>query len=325
MRGAANVLNGQEAVRAQAGPMARTVSDLALVFEALDPHRMAHADPRVPPVPWDVPSREDVGKLRVGVYTDDGVLAPSHAVIRAVERAAEVLRGRGCEVVPFVPSSVTDILYAYLGVMSADGGARVAAAIAGDEDPVMKPLLRLGRTPAPARRALAAALGAAGEERTAGMLRAIGGRSSSDYWDLTSRLRAARFALMDAMESARIDVIVCPPYATPALPHGLSKNFSLASSYSILWNVMQLPGGVVPVTRVRPAEARREAGTAKGADRLEKQAAKVDAASAGLPVGVQVVARPWQDARVLAVMAAIEQEVVRDEDFPRTPVKSVGP
>jgi fatty acid amide hydrolase len=40
----------------------------------------------------------------------------------------------------------------------------------------------------------------------------------------------------------------------------------------------------------------------------------------GLPVGVQVVGRPWQDHVVLAAMKAIEQEVVRDEDFPVAPV-----
>ena len=49
--------------------------------------------------------------------------------------------------------------------------------------------------------------------------------------------------------------------------------------------------------------------------------AKVDAASAGLPVGVQVVGRAWRDHEALAVMRAIESDVARDEGYPATPVE----
>jgi Asp-tRNA(Asn)/Glu-tRNA(Gln) amidotransferase A subunit family amidase len=36
-------------------------------------------------------------------------------------------------------------------------------------------------------------------------------------------------------------------------------------------------------------------------------------------VGVQVVARPWEEDRVLAAMLAIEEIASRGRDFPRTP------
>jgi fatty acid amide hydrolase len=118
------------------------------------------------------------------------------------------------------------------------------------------------------------------------------------------------------MAEARVDALLCPPFATPALPHGLSKNFALAGSFSMTWNVMQFPAGVVPVTRVRDDETSR----ATSRDRMERQAAEVDRASAGLPVGVQVVARPWAEATVLALMRAIEEAVTSSPDFPSTPV-----
>ena len=53
---------------------------------------------------------------------------------------------------------------------------------------------------------------------------------------------------------------------------------------------------------------------------LQKMAAEVDAQSEGLPVGAQLVGRPWADAQVLAAMAAVEEEVSEGADFPRTPV-----
>ena len=84
----------------------------------------------------------------------------------------------------------------------------------------------------------------------------------------------------------------------PAVPHGASEAFTLAASFTILFNVLQFPAGVVPVTRVRADEARR----ASAKTRMERRAAEIDAGSAGLPVGVQLAARPWDDALVLALL-----------------------
>jgi fatty acid amide hydrolase len=147
------------------------------------------------------------------------------------------------------------------------------------------------------------------------MLDAMGDKTAAELWALTDRLRSYRTMLVDAIASEGVDVLLAPPYATPALPHGDSKNFTLASSYSILFNATQLPAGVVPVSRVRRDEASRR----PGRDLLERHAAKVDAKSEGLPVGVQVVGRAWRDHEVLAVMQAIEAGVSGDEGYPRAP------
>jgi fatty acid amide hydrolase len=318
MRGYRTVLAGQEAVRGMGGPIARTVGDLALLFRALDGRALAGLDPRVPPLAWEEPGGVRLEGLRVGFYCEDGVLAPSKALSRAVQRAAEVLRTRGCTVVSFEPADVRGVLAAYLGALSADGGAGIVAALAGGEvDPVLEPLRRMASVPAGARRVAARVARAFGQRNLALMLDAMGEKSVSELWALTDRLRTQRSALVDAMERSGVDVLLCPPFATPALPHGASKNFTLASSYSILFNAAQLPAGVVPVTRVRSDEA----GRTPGRDTLERQAARVDAASHGLPVGVQVVGRAWRDHEVLAVMQAIEADVARDEGFPATPVE----
>jgi len=156
----------------------------------------------------------------------------------------------------------------------------------------------------------------AGEHRLAGFLEAVGERSVAEYWKLIGVLRRVRAEVGAAMRAARIDVILCPAHATPALPHGLSRDFVLAGSASMLWNVVQFPAGVVPVTRVRAGEAARD----KPQDRIEKQAAQVDKQSAGLPVGVQIVGRPWEEDVVLAAMIAVEDGVSKAGDFPRAPV-----
>ena len=318
MRGYRTVLAGQEAVRGMGGPLARTVDDLSLLFRALHRLDLSSLDPRVPPVAWQEPDAVRLDGLRVGFYGDDGILAPSKAVSRAVHRAAEVLRARGCVVTSFEPPDVRGVLSAYLGALSADGGAGIVAALAGGEvDPVLEPLRRMASVPGAARRVAARAARAFGQPSLALMLDAMGDKTVSELWALTDRLRTQRSALVDAMERSGVDLLLCPPFATPALPHGASKNFTLASSYSILFNAAQLPAGVVPVTRVRPDEVARAAGR----DAIERQAARVDAASAGLPVGVQVVGRAWRDHEALAVMRAIESDVARDEGYPSVPVE----
>jgi fatty acid amide hydrolase len=279
---------------------------------------MTALDPRVPPLPWQDPAAIEVEKLRVGTYVDDGVLKASPAVARAVEAAASALRARGCQVVPFDPPDVRSLVSAYLGAMSADGGTALLESLSGGAvDPVLEPMRRLAPVPVPVRRVAARVARAVGQPNFALMLGSMGEKTVSELWQLTDRLRTYRTALLEAMDRHRLDVLVCPPAATAAWPHGAAKNFTLASSYAILFNATQMPAGVVPVARVRPDETARPAGR----DRIERHAADVEAKAAGLPVGVQVAGRPWGDSRVLAAMRAIEAEVSRSPEFPRTPVE----
>jgi fatty acid amide hydrolase len=317
MRGYRTVAAGQEVVRAMAGPLARSVDDLTLLLRSLDPHRMTALDARMPPLAWSDPGEVDLQGMRVGMYTADGVLSPSRALVRAVDRAADALSARGLEVRPFAPPDGRVMMSAYLGALSADGGAAVLAALAGGEvDPVLEPMRRVAGIPAPLRHAGARAARAVGQQGLALMLDSLGEKTVGALWQLTSDLRAYRAELLDAMDHAGLTLLLCPPAATPAHLHGDSRNFLLASSHSMAFNAAQLPAGVVPVTRVRAAEAVRNAGR----DAIERHAARIDAASAGLPVGVQVVGKPWQDHVVLAAMKAIELEVARDGDFPAAPV-----
>jgi fatty acid amide hydrolase len=100
------------------------------------------------------------------------------------------------------------------------------------------------------------------------------------------------------------------------LPHGAAKNFAPAGALSMLFNLLQFPAGVVPITTVRPDEAFRH----PARQRLHRQAAEVAIGSTGLPVGVQVIGTPWHDEQVLAVMQWLEDAARQKVGFPHTPV-----
>src|SRR6185436_10136992 len=123
-KGSNTALLGQEAVRSQLGPMARSARDLALFMGALDPRAMTAIDPRVPPLPFGDPSQIEVAG--------------------AVGEAAAALRARGAEVIAFTPPGIEDAVYTYLAAMSADGGETALRLLEGGlVDVSLKSLQRL--------------------------------------------------------------------------------------------------------------------------------------------------------------------------------------
>lgn len=317
VRGVVPSMAGQEAVRGQSGPMARTVDDVALLFGALDPERMSRLDGRVPPLPILAHTEVDLRSLRVGVYHHDGLLTPSQALVRAVDQASNALAAAGCRVTHFVPPGIPEVIFTYFAALSSDDGHTLRAMLQGGPvESNLASLLRLAKIPRPARLTLARALRLTGEPRVARLLEGMGAKPVERFWQLVGALRAWRLAAEDAMEREGLDVLLCPAMTTPAVPHGLGKDFALAASYTMLWNLAPLPAGVVPVTRVRAEECERP----HGGDRLDKRAAEVDRRSAGLPVGVQVVGRAWREHHVLAAMREIERDAQGRPDALRTPV-----
>jgi fatty acid amide hydrolase len=78
-----------------------------------------------------------------------------------------------------------------------------------------------------------------------------------------------------------------------------------------------VPSGSAAVTRVREDE--QSGRNARSRDRVERAAAGTDAGSAGLPVGVQVIAKPWREDIVLALMHALQDKLRGNPDYPARP------
>lgn len=94
--------------------------------------------------------------------------------------------------------------------------------------------------------------------------------------DLDEELAAYRSEMLAFIE--QYDAIVCPVGAYPALPHGATDERGSAFAYTMAFN---LTGWPVVVVR---------AGTSP----------------AGLPIGIQIVARPWHEHVALALAAQVE-------------------
>jgi fatty acid amide hydrolase len=318
MTGIAGGQPGQEAVRAQVGPMARTVGDVVLAMRALDAGDLHALDPGTPPVPFADPATLDLRGRVVGVFEEDEVLRPAASVRRAVREAAAALEAAGARVVPYVPPRSWEMVETFFGLMGADGFVTATRQLEGEPwTGQLATVARLAGLPRPLRGPVAAALRVAGQGRLARMFAAAGEKRVSEAWALVVRRNALRAAELAAWREAGIDLLVGPPTITPAAIRGETHDWALGAWPTMRWNLLDLPAGVVPVSRVLPDETER----VDLADRLDARAARFEAGSVGLPVAAQVVGRPWEESLVLTAMSAIE----RGRDPSRAPVTPVTP
>jgi fatty acid amide hydrolase len=177
-------------------------------------------------------------------------------------------------------------------------------------------MLTVAGMPGPVRAAAIRLLEAMGQPTMADFLKHFGHTHVAEYWDLVEAQMDYQRRFANVLDRDGIDVILCPPCALPAYRHGASNELGVAGGYAILYNLLGYPAGVVPFTPVRKEE---EVGRMRSRDRVEQAALKVEQESAGLPVGVQVVARPWREHEALAVMQAIEQRASLRPDYPQRP------
>ncbi|EFH81550.1 amidase [Ktedonobacter racemifer] len=299
---------GQEAIIAQPAPIARSVEDLRLAMNILAAPGLNALDPSVPPVPWPDPTAVSLRGLRIGMYTNNGVFSVAPSVRRAVEEAAQVLRARGAIVESWNPPDVAEAIQIYVGLVGADGFATHKRNLGRDtRDRRISFNMRVSSLPGIVRAPLVGLLKRRGQVHMASSLQHIRGRLSVEqYWHLVGERNQYRQHFLTALDAEHFDALLCPPHALPALTHGSSGtlNVTNAGSYAILYNLLGLPAGVAPITRVRPGE---ESERSIGKDSVERAARTVEMGSAGLPVGVQLVARPWREDIVLALMAALEE------------------
>ncbi len=308
---------GQRAVVSQVGALARAVEDVALTIELLNGGRAPAVEP---PMPLGDPAAVEVAGLRVAYYTDDGSLPVAASVRRAVVEAAGMLAGRGAQVVEWRPPDVAEAQRIFFGALSADGGRGPLRLLGKNKrDPRIASLITLASSPRPVLAALGGALWLGGQRNIPRLLTYFGHTDTASYWSLIEAQVAYQRRFADALDhddGGPFDVIICPACALPALPHGASQDLVTAGAYATLYNVLGYPTGIVPVTRVRADEEQPRKATL---DAMVKAARRTEIGSAGLPVGVQVGARPWREHVALAAMRAIEADARARSDYPAAP------
>ncbi len=308
---------GQEVIVLQPGPMARSVADLVLAMDILATSGDESLDPSIAPVPWRKTSDVEVSALRIAFYLDDGYFSASPAIRRVVEEAANALRVVGAQVEHWAPPDVSQAVRLYFSILTADGANSIRRALGPDKAmPQIRGILQSTGMQRPMRNLFATIMQASGQKRLASVLRAVGARSTEDFWKLIEERNLYRQRFIQALDAGRFDAILCPPTSLPAVLHGSTANLLDFDSYARVYNLLGMPAGVVAAGRVRMGE---ESDRQPSKDKAEQTALQMEKGSAGLPVGVQVVARHWREDIALAVMGVLESHFKTQADYPTLP------
>ena len=246
------------------GPMARTVSDLKVLFEVMQ--GPDDGDTSAAPVPVRWLSRNDLKKLRIGYFEDDGRTPVTAETRAAVRTAAEALKRAGFEVEPFRPEGLEQARQLWWQFFGIAGGMLLRPMTKGREadlTAILKQHLSQVATEPP-----------------------HSGQTLLDTWIMRDIVRMQVFS-----EMREYPILLCPVASIPAFRHGersweidgKTVQYLDAWSYTEWFNLLGTPAVAVPFGR----------------------------SNEGLPIGVQIVARPWEEELVLAV--AVELEAQRGE------------
>src|SRR5215469_8146933 len=243
------------------GPMARTIGDVKLLFHVLS--GQDSADPASPPLALRKPSLEEVKKLQVGYFEDDGLVPVTAETRKAVRAAVQSLKDAGFRVRAFRPKALEqarklwELFFVRCGAMFEEPLVR------GHKDKlsqVFRDFLE--------------------RAHRAGPLTAEEVLSAWAEADIIRRV------LLGQIEP--YPLVLCPVSAVPAFKHqerswligGQQVEYLDAMRYTQWWNLLAVPAAVVPVGR----------------------------SSEGLPIGVQLIGRPFEDERVLGIASLIDYE-----------------
>jgi Asp-tRNA(Asn)/Glu-tRNA(Gln) amidotransferase A subunit family amidase len=251
--------DGPFAILGAIGPMARTVRDLTLLFITLSGQDVL--DPVSAPVGLRNESLDDLKRVPIGYFEDDGLVPVTPETRQAVRDAAQSLQRQGFHVQPFRPPALEEARQLWWKFF-----VRAVAML-------LEPVVR-GRASELSPTFLDY-LAIAHEEPP------LSGDELLIAWMEVDQVRRKMLAAMEAFP-----ILLCPVCAIPAFRHGERAwkvegqrvKYLDVMRYTQWFNLLGAPAAVVPV--------------GWSPERL--------------PIGVQIVGRPYEDERVLGIAAAVE-------------------
>jgi len=121
----------------------------------------------------------------------------------------------------------------------------------------------------------------------------------------------------EVWDKQRFDAIIVLVQAVPSILHGGCATLSPLAAATILYNIVDSPVGIVPVTRVDPSKDQLNdawfQGPGHGSKLYERELfegknpvydpKKME----NIPIGVQIVGKRWEEEKVIGMMYVVDQ------------------
>lgn len=251
--------------------------------------------------------KADISKLKIGYFLSDGFFEPMPAVKRGVLESVEKLRTLGAKVVEFNPPKFQFAEEIFYRIMTFDGVSNFHKLLDG-EKPVkqLKDMMMLASAPNWKRNAVKNLAHLFGQPSLARLLSYFGGRGEEFLQTWAKERVNYQRELESAMEKANIYAILSPMAALPAFLQNTVDKVGLGGNYSLLHNVSGFPAGVARVGKVKENEA---VARKTSLDLIERTAAKTEVLTAGLPLSVQIAAKPWREDIIFSLIEQLHQPI----------------
>ncbi|KAJ7045940.1 amidase [Mycena alexandri] len=325
--GAKESFPGFDGIKSVCGPMARCMDDLELACRiAFGASGVYNAHP---PLPFREVNL--LKKLRFGYYTTDGIMKGSPAAIRAVKETMEALSAAGHECIEIDQHLTPEIMRIFLTLTSADGYKNLLRGVGSDPlDPSLAVLTFGPKVPQLIRSAAASAIDTfMGDKIMADILRLSGYRNVEAYHNACAKRNDIKKRFYDEIWTKyNLDGIITYVHASPQILHGGSNMLSMMSASTLTYNLVDSPSGVVPVTRVKASDVITDGwknATGHGSPMCEnelyfkqfkdKKPLYDPAAMDGMPIGLQIIGKIWEDEKVLAMMRVVDEVLGKERGF----------
>lgn len=306
-----NLFPGHEVILSTIGPIVKSVNDASLFYKIVGSPISHELDPTVPYIPWNKESYESKTPLTIGFYTDDKYFTPSISSQRAVKMAVEKLQELGHNVVEFHPNDLTSLANCYFTFATGDGAPYLLKAIENESiDPSISKMVQILKTPKIFLWPLWTIFKLLGWNRMAGILPVFSGSAAYEH-DCIQTRTDYRSNLIKMLKENHIDALVVPGPAIPPPFLNNSQNFTPALQATFVWNTLNFPASVVPVTIVSDEDLQVKR---KVNDMVDYFASKNEKDSQGLPVSVQIVSFPFDDEVVLRLSKELQDSLNLKKD-----------
>ncbi|TFK41766.1 amidase signature domain-containing protein [Crucibulum laeve] len=316
--GSSTSMPGQEGVAPVYSPMARTLEDLGVFWDAIMSMRPWEYDHSCLAMPWNVNKIEYTRTPKWGVLWDDGIVRPSPACKRALQLVVDTLKKNGHEVVDINPPSTVEGFKIGSQLILADAGKTATGPIRTFEsnDPGVVEAMRMFRIPNFLRKLYAIYIRYVKRDPLyADLIAGWEEKTIAEYWALVAQREAYKARWFEYMQEEKLDFVLTVPNALPAIRHGGMKDGWKSCGYSFLFNILDYSVGVLPVTHVHAALDMLPLSTPfKARNAIERDTYRwYDAGDMhGLPVGVQVVGKRLEEEKVFEGMSVIESLLKKD-------------
>lgn len=299
---------GKETISSTAGPMAVDREALELFMKVALANKPWNMDPTLDVRPWAPYTFNK--PLKIAVQWWDGVVKPHPPMIRALKEVAEACRKAGMEVV--------DWDCAALGLDHAKGWEIISELYWPDGGQEALDLLNeVGEPILPLTKFIIQEQPRVKDHTQHELWKVSPIQATIDHAMLTLQLCLERDTYRatysrawagTAKDGREVDVILCPPSFGAATPHDQSRYWG----YTAIWNLLDYPGAVFPVTTVDPTKDLKDVNYVPVSDQdkfvydMYSPEKYVNA-----PVSLQVIGRRQQDEKTLAALGEIERAMGR--------------